>query len=88
MAQSDDLATLTTLVAREFVLSGRARHLRQANGVPLSELGKVSGASAEAVALWEAGQATPSMRQALCWLGHLLERASWRAAAGDGGTGD
>jgi transcriptional regulator with XRE-family HTH domain len=84
MAQSDDLATLTALVSREFVLSGRARHLRLTTQLPLSELAKAAGCTPEQVGLWEAGRATPTTRQSLAWLGHLLERASWRATVGDG----
>ncbi len=83
MAMADDVSRLTSIVARDFALSGRARQLRQAGGLTLSRIGKHSGATAELVGMWESGKATPTTQQTLAWLGALTEQASWREAPGE-----
>jgi transcriptional regulator with XRE-family HTH domain len=82
MTQADDLSRLTSILVRELALTGRARQVRFSQSLPLSELGKAAGATADQVGLWEEGRATPSTPQALAWLSFLYEKASWREAAG------
>ena len=82
MPLQDDITRLTAIVTRDLVLSGRAQQYRMAASLTPSELGKASGATPAQVTAWESGKAAPSCQQALAWLSLLLEKASWREAAG------
>jgi hypothetical protein len=71
VALGDDVERLTRVLVRMHVHDGLAGRLRLASGREASAIGKLAGATAEAVFAWERGQLQPSTAQALAWLDAL-----------------
>lgn len=78
--QADDIQRIVEILRTDHVTEGKAARLR-ARAWPgswgkegLGHLAKAAGATPEAVAAWEAGQAVPTTQQTLAWLSELHRR--------------